>query len=328
MTAVSGGAAARCLQIIQLATGTVSSVLQNAIVVIKSTYQLVWSRPAKSLVGEVVLITGAGNGIGRQLALEFWEQGGTVICVDIDEESNEFTAKAINTRHRRRQEATGITTSQTGWGPAHAYTCDVTDRHQVAELAQKVLKDLSRVDILVNSAGNHVQAPEVFVDAVNVNLLSHFWTLLAFLPGMVERNHGHVVAISSASGVSPPSNKVPYSAATGLMEALSQELCLDDHDIKLTCAHVYFVDTGSELLELKNFRIPELSPQRAARDIISAVQHNKNIVTVPRDLPFCQSVIRTMPWDMRDIWQELFHVQLTPITPSYQGEVVDDGIKT
>lgn len=57
----------------------------------------------------------------------------------------------------------------------------MTDRHQVAELAQKVLKDLSRVDILVNSAGNHVQAPEVFVDAVNVNLLSHFWVSCLFI---------------------------------------------------------------------------------------------------------------------------------------------------
>jgi hypothetical protein len=56
MTAVSGAAAARCLQILQLATGTISSVLQTAVIAIKSTYQLVWPQPPKSLVGEVVLV--------------------------------------------------------------------------------------------------------------------------------------------------------------------------------------------------------------------------------------------------------------------------------
>lgn len=56
MTAVSGGAAARCLHILQLAAGTISSVLQSAVIAIKSTYQLVRPLSAKSLVGEVVLV--------------------------------------------------------------------------------------------------------------------------------------------------------------------------------------------------------------------------------------------------------------------------------
>jgi NAD(P)-dependent dehydrogenase (short-subunit alcohol dehydrogenase family) len=55
----------------------------------------------------------------------------------------------------------------------------VTDKNQVEELAQQVLKDLGRVDILVNNAGMkpipHMEATEVVVDAINVNLLSHFW---------------------------------------------------------------------------------------------------------------------------------------------------------
>jgi hypothetical protein len=56
MIAVNGAAAARCLQILQLAAGTISAVLQSAIIVIKSTYQLVRQQPAKSLAGEVVLV--------------------------------------------------------------------------------------------------------------------------------------------------------------------------------------------------------------------------------------------------------------------------------
>ncbi|GFG40857.1 hypothetical protein Cfor_05356 [Coptotermes formosanus] len=129
-------------------------------------------------------VTGAAQGIGRQLALEFWEHGSTVLCVDIDEEGNHVTARTINAMHRHRLEGTGATV-RAGWERAHAYTCDVTDRHQVAETAQRVLKDFGRVDILVNNAPNtaapKVHAPEVVVDVVNGNLLSHFWVSCKFV---------------------------------------------------------------------------------------------------------------------------------------------------
>jgi NAD(P)-dependent dehydrogenase (short-subunit alcohol dehydrogenase family) len=87
-------------------------------------------------------------------------------------------------QHRHRLEGTGATV-RAGWERAHAYTCDVTDRHQVAETAQRVLKDFGRVDILVNNAPNtaapKVHAPEVVVDVVNGNLLSHFWVSCKFV---------------------------------------------------------------------------------------------------------------------------------------------------
>jgi NAD(P)-dependent dehydrogenase (short-subunit alcohol dehydrogenase family) len=81
-------------------------------------------------------------------------------------------------QHRHRLEGSGDIVPE-GWERAHGYTCDVTDRYQVQEVAQRVLKDFGRVDILVNNArhapGPQVCAAEVFVDAVNEKLLSHFW---------------------------------------------------------------------------------------------------------------------------------------------------------
>jgi Dehydrogenases with different specificities (related to short-chain alcohol dehydrogenases) len=87
-------------------------------------------------------------------------------------------------QHRRRLEGRGETVRE-GWERAHGYTCDVTDRYQVAEMAQRVLKDFGRVDILVNNAPNtaepHVRAAEVVVDVVKENLLSHFWVSCKFV---------------------------------------------------------------------------------------------------------------------------------------------------
>jgi NAD(P)-dependent dehydrogenase (short-subunit alcohol dehydrogenase family) len=81
-------------------------------------------------------------------------------------------------QHRHRLED-GTTTAREEWTPAHAYTCDVSDKNQVERLAQLVLQDLGRVDILVQSVGTrpipHMEATEVVVDAISMNLLSHYW---------------------------------------------------------------------------------------------------------------------------------------------------------
>lgn len=324
MTAVTGkiviAIITRCLQVSQLAMGIVSAVMQSALDTVKSTCQVLRPQPAKSLAGEVVLVTGAAQGIGRQLALEFWEHGSTVLCVDIDEEGNHVTVRTINAMHRHRLEGSGATV-RAGWERAHAYTCDVTDRNQVAEIAQRVLKDFGRVDILVNNAPNtavpQARAPEVVVDVVNGNLLSHFWTLLAFLPGMMKRNHGHVVAISSAEG---------------LINSLYEELQQDSHNIRLTCVHSYVADMTSDLPDQLYLRIPELSPEHAAREIVSAVRHNKDTVSVPHNLLFWLSVLRTLPQDARDILRDLVHVRAAqswtqPTGPDH-NEVTRNGIKT
>lgn len=97
-------------------------------------------------------------------------------------------------QHRQRLEGSGNTVRE-GWERAHAYTCDVKDRYQVAETAQRVLKDFGRVDILVNNAPNtagpHVRAAEVVVGIVSENLLSHFWVSCKFVESYLcgFRNH-------------------------------------------------------------------------------------------------------------------------------------------
>ena len=85
----------------------------------------------------MVLVTGAGHGIGRQLALRLGALGCMVVCVDKDEETNRATAADIR--------AVG--------GVAWSFQCDVSLREEVAEMAGRVREEVGDVNILVNNAG-------------------------------------------------------------------------------------------------------------------------------------------------------------------------------
>lgn len=85
----------------------------------------------------MALVTGAGQGIGRELALELAKFGAIVICVDIRQETNEETMRLIQGMR----------------GLAFAYTCDVSNREEVEEMQRAIKSEVGDVSILVNNAG-------------------------------------------------------------------------------------------------------------------------------------------------------------------------------
>lgn len=119
----------------------------------------------KDINGEIALITGAGSGIGRLMAIKFAERGAILVLWDINAEGNGETVRMI--------EAIG--------GKAYAYKVDVTDKNAVTKTAAKVLEEVGDVTILVNNAG--IVAGKAFLDLDDkvvekvfcVNAMSHFW---------------------------------------------------------------------------------------------------------------------------------------------------------
>lgn len=182
----------------------------------------------KDVSGEVVFITGAGHGIGRELSLKYAEQGSEVICVDINEEANVETVTLANKLKK---------------GRAYSYICDVTDRDAVLETAKSIRAQVGHVSVVVNNAGimpchpldrtTHEEIRKMF----EVNTLSHFWIFEAFLPYMKEKNRGHLISISSIAGMIGSSNVVPYSATKfavrGMMEALFEELREEKSNVRI-----------------------------------------------------------------------------------------------
>ncbi|KAI5711557.1 hypothetical protein M8J75_001340 [Diaphorina citri] len=263
-------------------------LIKSIFVVIFTMIGALFPTRRKSVNGQTVLVTGAGHGIGRELAIQLADLGCTVVCVDLNQENNAKTADQINTTHNCKK--------------AFPFEMDVTSRDQVMATRQKIFETVGAVDILINNAGIMTPQPiltakpDDIVAVINVNLLAHFWTVLAFLPGMVERNKGHVVGISSLAGLSGLANKSPYSASkfgvAGMMDALVEELRGPSPGVKFTTVHPYFVNTRPDLPEHLHLRMPQLEPGFAAKEIIRAMLEEQEAVSIPRHLYFFAHLLR------------------------------------
>jgi all-trans-retinol dehydrogenase (NAD+) len=225
-----------------------------------------------------VLITGGASGIGRLMALRIARLGGTPILWDIDQQSLEQTVAEV-------QQQTGR--------PAHGYRCDVSDRHQVSEVARRVQQEVGPVDILINNAGivsgrRLLDLPAEKIEATfGVNTLALFWTAKAFLPQMIARGSGHIVTVASAAGVIGVARLTDYSAskwaAVGFDESLRVELAATAPWVRTTVVCPYYINTG--MFDGVRTRFPALLPileedQVAAR-IVSAIQHGRQRLILP-----------------------------------------------
>jgi 2-hydroxycyclohexanecarboxyl-CoA dehydrogenase len=159
----------------------------------------------------IVLVTGAGSGIGRETALAFARRGDTVLCVDVVADAAEKTAAACE---------------EAGAASAASFTVDVSDRAAMEALAASV----GTVDVLVNNAGVGMSAR--FLDMGesdwewirSINLDGVVNGCAAFGPAMVAAGRGHVVNVASALGYTPTATEPAYVTTKAGVLALS--LCL------------------------------------------------------------------------------------------------------
>ena len=165
-------------------------------------------------LGRVALVTGAGRGIGRAIALRLAEHGDAVAIGDIRSDDAEETVTAI--------EELG--------GRAVALSLDVTDTRSVADALEETFGLLGPVEILVNNAGwdemhPFLETDEPFWDRVlDINLKGALRTTRAIVPGMVERGWGRVVNIGSDAGRVGSSMEAVYSGAKGGVIAFTKTL--------------------------------------------------------------------------------------------------------
>lgn len=278
---------------------------------IKAAVRWVLPSEPKDVSDDIVLITGAGHGMGREMALRFARLGSKVVCVDINPTGNEETLKMIKEKK----------------GQAFKYECDVTDRAAVFQLAEKVTREVGDVTILINNAGimpckpvlKHTEKEIRTLMDINVN--GNLWMIQAFLPTMLERNYGHIVAMSSMAGKMGLRNLVPYCgskyAVRGIMESLAMELHEDPRDtngIKLTTVCPYIVSTGL----CKNPRIrftglmKVVEPGEAADQIVDAVRREYHEITVPSDLYYSNKIYNLMPVNASRLVTDFIDTGLEP----------------
>ncbi|XP_054036107.1 epidermal retinol dehydrogenase 2 [Dryobates pubescens] len=242
---------------------------------------LIRPRRKKSFIGEVVLITGSANGIGRQIVLKFAPMAATLVLWDIDDEGNEETSKLAQQLGARR---------------VFTYHCDCSSKEEVYKQADKVREEIGDVTILINNAGIAVGkkflelSDEEFEKTIRVNFLSQVWTCKTFLPAMMAQNHGHLVTTDSAAlmGVYRFSDYSASKYATlGMMEAINWEVSRAGKDgIKTTIVCPYFVNTAlARGFESKcPLLLPVYEPEHVAGTIMDAIQKDKFYVMLPPTL--------------------------------------------
>ncbi|KAM5141183.1 short-chain dehydrogenase/reductase 3 isoform 1-T1 [Mantella aurantiaca] len=237
---------------------------------------LVPTRP-RDLKGDIVLITGGGRGIGRQLAREFARQGAKKIIIwGRTEKCLKETAEEI------KQMGT----------ECHYFICDVGNREEVYQKAKSVREKVGDVTILVNNAAVvHGKSlidsdDDALLKSQHINTLGQFWTTKAFLPRMLELQNGHIVCINSVLALSAIPGAIDYctskASSFAFMESLTLGL-LDCQGVNTTTVLPFH--TNTEMFQGMRVRFPNifppLKPETVARRTVEAVQKNHAFLLLP-----------------------------------------------
>jgi NADP-dependent 3-hydroxy acid dehydrogenase YdfG len=253
----------------------------------------------QGFAGKVVVVTGAGSGIGQALAVELGRSGAKVAISDVDTEGLAVTEE--------RLKAIGA--------PVKADRLNVTEREAFELYADAVKAHFGKVNQIYNNAGiAFVGDVEVtpFKDIERVMDVD-FWGVVngtkAFLPHLIESGDGHVVNVSSIFGLFSVPGQAAYNSAKfavrGFTEALRQEMQVNGHPVAVTTVHpggiktaimrnataVEGVDTKS-LTDLFDKHLTRTTPERAATIILEAVRKKHARVLVGADAKVLDAIVR------------------------------------
>jgi NADP-dependent 3-hydroxy acid dehydrogenase YdfG len=236
---------------------------------------------------KVAVITGAGSGIGRALAVNLAEKGAKLALSDIDTEGLAETV--------RQAEALGA--------DVKSDRLNVAEREAVLDYAEAVVAHFGEVHQIYNNAGiaynGDVENSE-FKDIERI-IDVDFWGVVngtkAFLPHVIASGDGHIINISSLFGLIAVPGQSAYNAAKfavrGFTEALRQEMLIAKHPVKVTCVHPGGIKTAvarnatvandqnaQTFAEFFDKRLAIHSPEMAAETIIDGVRKGRARVVI------------------------------------------------
>ncbi len=226
----------------------------------------------QSLTGKIALVTGAGKGIGKAIALALGAEGVHVGLLsrsekDLSEVSGQLTAMGVK---------------------SCIVTADISNMEAVDIAVAKVLDNMGPIDILINNAGTGTFGkflelePKVWEDIIKVNLFGVYYATRAVLPQMIERKTGDIINISSTAGKAGSAVTSAYSASKfavfGLGESLMQEV--RKHNIRVTTLAPSTIVT--ELAQSANLITgdPEkvMHPEDFAEYVIAQLKLNRRVL--------------------------------------------------
>jgi short-subunit dehydrogenase len=220
---------------------------------------------SKAVEDKIVVVTGASSGIGRNLAQKLGEAGGNVVLVSRTREKLEEVAREV----------------EKAGGTGHVHPADLSDIDDIERVANEILEEHGRVDVLVNNAGRSIRRSvkasyDRFHDYERTMQLNYFGALkliLAFLPGMRERGRGHIINVSSIGVQTNTPRFSAYVASKAALDAFSRcvapEVIGDGVDITT----VYMPLVRTPMIAPTNIydAFPTLTPDEAAQMLADAI---------------------------------------------------------
>ena len=226
-------------------------------------------------LGKNIVVTGGGNGVGRELVLQLLEKGATVFAVDINGKALKETVKIAENSKR-----------------LFTYVVDISIRDAVFAFTKKVIGKHGKVDCIINNAG--INQPCVHLNelemnrinrVMNINFYGTLYMIKAFLPYLLEQSEAYIVNVSSMGGFLPIPGQSIYGASKAAVTLLTEELSSElkgtnvklsvvipgaiATDIKKNSNVSYSVATDSSKTKMS------LSPLKAAKLIIKTMENEK-----------------------------------------------------
>jgi short-subunit dehydrogenase len=249
------------------------------------------------VAGKVVVVTGAGNGMGREITLELIRRGASVAAVDMRADFLAETKKLADALN----------------GKVSTFVVDVTDNKAVDALPAKVIKALGQVDAVINNAGiiqPFVKVNELSYEAatrvMNVNFNGPFHMVKSFLPELLKRPEAHILNVSSMGAYAPVPGQSLYGASKAAVQLFTEGLRSELLDTKVGVTIVFpgaietniaansgMANPGGDAADAPKFKMTK--PTDAAKAMVDAIENNKPRICIGQDAKMMDFLTRLNP---------------------------------
>ena len=251
-----------------------------------------------NLINKTIVVTGAGNGMGRAITLALVEKGASVAAVDINALFLDATVGLAG------EKGSKIST----------HVVDITDREAVLSLPEAVIEAHGHVDGVINNAGiiqSFERIGDMNFEAIERVMDINFWGMVnmtkAFLPFLSERPEAHIVNISSMGGFLPVPGQTAYGASKAAVKLFTEGLRAELIDTSVGVSVVFpgaiatRIKQNSKINEEideeadKNTKMKMTTPEEAAEKILSSIEKNRYQVRIGVDSKAMDLICKVAP---------------------------------